>query len=162
MLRATSPVCDFSGLRPTVLYAAVPDSAASCSIVGRYRASCNRSWRYGRRLWKSTPGIPGTRRLTFAACALATSTGQPIARCAGECPSRGPNDCPYWISVGDAWAPPPLLRIRPGPRHRRTTDAARPTSTRCTRSLLSGRGPARPTPLDLSQVTDFSYGYPEL
>jgi hypothetical protein len=176
MLRATSPVCDFSGLRPAVLSPAVP-----CSIVGRYRAFCNAAG--GTAVGCGTVPGSGHALLDFVCGTRRRGERPPTERSPTDRSNRGPSGTTAWIAhrpnvrIGclrrmfgrcgrhDLSATVLLRETGPGrpfaPGLARGI-AARRTSTRSTRSLLSGRGPARPTPLDLSQVTDFSYGYPEL
>ena len=175
MLRATSPVRDFSGLRPAVLCLAVPRP-----IVGRHR-SC---WIVLHRNHSAPaltaqpsavepPGIPGTRRSIprFAPSRRAPCNRslEPRAERHGR-PDRAPTGRLHRMPGrrGSATPSRSFRCKKPAPAEAsphdgsRTTDPARLASTRCTSSLLSGRGPARPAPLDPSQVTDFSYGYAKL
>jgi len=173
MLRATSPVRDFSGLQRAVLcLASLPNGFVSdrrlASIVLRRDRSAPALT--ARPSAVEPSGFPGTRRSI-------PRRGPPLRgerRTTGRL-NRGPAATAARIAhrpaaciecLGAVEAQPlcscPVAKNRPRPRHRRTTDAARVTSTRCTPSLLSGRGPARPAPLDPSQVTDFSHGYAKL
>lgn len=170
MLRATSPVYDFSGLRPAVLCLAVP-----CPINARPSIVLDRSAPAltARPSAVEPPGIPGTCRsiprsapLRHAPC---NRSLEPRADRDGR-PDRAPTGRLHRMPGRRGSATPPRSSRckKPAPAEASphdgscTTDPARLASTRCTPSLLSGRGPARPAPLDPSQVTDSSYGYAKL